>query len=126
MAKIQRVIGTTSLIVEVFAQDTPYTIGAGKTGLVFNTSGLICYYKRNTASSSTSVSLSTATLGTFTSGGFKEVDSTHMPGLYEIGIPNTALASGADSVVIMLGGASGAFFPPIEIELTATNDQDGV
>ncbi len=124
--KISRVIGTTSQIVEVFILDTSSTTGGGKTGLVFNTSGLICYYKRNTAASATAVSLVTATVGTWTSSGFKEVDATHMPGVYEIGVPNAALVTGADTVTFMLSGATGAAPCLFEIELTATNNQDGV
>jgi hypothetical protein len=125
MPKISRVIGTTSQMVDVFVQNNSVTTGAGLTGLVFNTSGLTAYYHRNTASSSVAITLATATLGTFTSSGFIVVDGTNMPGTYQIGIPNAALASGADSVVIYLTGAANMAPCVLEIELTATNNQNG-
>lgn len=124
MAKLQRQVGTTSQIINVFIQDSSSTVGAGLAGLLYNSSGLSGYYKRNTASSSTSITLATATLGTFTSGGFKEVDSTNMKGVYEIGIPNAALASGADSVVLCLQGATNMAPLLLEVELTGTSNQD--
>ena len=124
MAKLQRQVGTTSQIVNVFIQDSSSTVGAGLTGLAYNSSSLTGYYKRNSASGSTAITLATiATLGTFTSGGFKEVDSTNMKGVYELHIPNTALASGADSVVICLQGATNMAPLLLEIELTATTNQ---
>lgn len=125
MAKLSRVTGTTSQIVNIFVQDNSVATGAGLTGLTNSSSGLTCYYKRNTGSASVSVTLASATLGTFTSGGFKEVDSTNMPGVYELGIPNAALTSGADSVVVMLQGATHMAPVTLEIELTAVNNQNG-
>lgn len=125
MPKLSRVVGTTSQMVDVFVQDNSVTTGAGLTGLAFNTSSLTAYYHRNTANASVAITLATATLGTFTSGGFIVVDGTHMPGLYQLGIPNTALASGADSVVIFLFGAAKMAPVALEIELTAVNNQNG-
>lgn len=126
MAKIQRVVGTTSQILEVFVQNSSLSTGAGLTGLAFGTSGLSCYYKRNTASSSTAVTLATATVGTWATGGFKEVDATNMPGVYEFDPPNAALASGADSVVFYIFGAANMAPVVLEVELTAVNNQDAV
>jgi hypothetical protein len=127
MAKLSRQIGTTSQIVEVFVQDSSSITGAGKTGILFNASGLACYYKRNTASSSTAVTLVTiTTLGTYASGGWKEVDATNMPGVYEVHLPNAALVSGADSVVFYAGGAANMAPLLLEIELTATTNQTDI
>jgi hypothetical protein len=124
MAKLSRQVGTTSQIVNVFIQDASATTGAGLTGLLYNSSGLTAYYKRNTASASTAVTLATVgTLGTFTSGGFKEVDGTNMRGVYEFHLPDAALASGADSVVFCLQGATNMAPLLLEIELTATTNQ---
>jgi hypothetical protein len=123
---MQRQVGTASQIVQMFILNSMSTSGGGLTGLAYNTSGLTCYYKRNTASASVSVSLATMTLGTWATCGFKEVNSTNMPGLYEVGIPNAALASGADLVTIYFNGAANMVPLPIQIELTATSNQDGV
>lgn len=118
MAKISITAGTTSKLVKVFILDSSSSIGAGLAGLVFNTSSLTAYYIKEGDASPTSMTLVTMTVGTWTSLGFKEVDATNMPGLYEIGLPNAAIASGK-SVVIMLKGAANMTPTLLEIELTA-------
>lgn len=110
-------------MVDIFIQSNAVTTGAGLTGLVNNTAGLTAYYHRDTANASTVINLVSATLGTFTSSGFIVVDGTNMPGLYQIGIPNAALASGAKTVVIYLQGATSMMPCILEIELTAFDNQ---
>ena len=130
--KISRQVGTTSQICEIMILNSGSTTGAGLTGLTNSTSGLICYYKRNTGSASVAVTLdAVSTLGTYepssnSHGAFLVVDGTNMPGLYEFQLPNNALASGADSVVFYLSGAANMAPCVLEIELTATSNQDGV
>ena len=127
MAKISRQIGTISQIFSVFVLDTTSTTGAGKTGLT--NANFTAYYKINTGSASVAITLdasSGVTLGTYepsnaAHGAIKEIDATNMPGLYEFQVPNNGLASG-DEVVFMLTG-SGIRVAPIEIELTAVNNQ---
>lgn len=126
MAKISAVQGTVSKTVRVFIQNNSVTTGAGLTGLAFNTGGLTAYYYREGTVGSIPIALQTATLGTWISGGFVVVDGTNMPGTYELGIPNAALAVGSESVVIFLQGAANMAPLPLEIELTATNNQDPV
>jgi hypothetical protein len=126
MAKLSLVKGTTSKMIDFFVQDSSSTTGAGLTGLTSGSSGLTAYYYREGANASVSISLTSATLGTFTSAGFIVVDGTNMPGVYQLGIPNAALAIGAASVVVMLKGATNMAPVLIEIELTASDNQDGV
>ena len=121
--KLSLVQGTTSKLIQFFVQDYTSSTGAGLTGLTSASSGLIAYYYLEGAGSSTSISLSGGTLGTWSSGGFIVVDGTHMPGVYQLGIPNAAL-TGAKSVVVMLSGATNMAPVLIEIELTAVNNQD--
>ena len=109
--------GTTSKIVHLFIQDSSVTTGAGLTGLVYNSAGLKAYYIRPGDSSATAITLASATIGTYASGGFVEVDSTNMPGIYEFGIPNACLASGANQCVIMLQGATNMAPVSLEIQL---------
>lgn len=109
--------GTTSKIIRTFVQDTSKSDGSGLTGLVYNTASLTAYYIREGAASATAITLVTATVGTFASSGFKEVDATNMPGIYELHPPNAVLASGADSVLIFLKGATNMAPLPIEIQL---------
>lgn len=109
-------IGATSRIIQIFIEDSA-SAGNGKSGLAFNTGSLIAYYKRNSANASVAITLVTATLGTWTSGGFTEIDATNMRGWYELHVPDAALATGADEVSIQLSGASGMFDKPIKIRL---------
>lgn len=117
--------GTTSKIVELFIENSG-SPGTGLTGLTFASAGLTCYYIRAGDTAMTAVTLATATIGTFASGGFKELDSTHGPGLYEMGIPNALLATGANSVTIYLQGAASMFPLTFTLELTSTSNQDAV
>ena len=116
--------GVTSLLDKVFIRDISQTnYVKGLTGLTSSSSGLTCYYIRNGDSSTTSISLTAGSLGTWSSGGFVEVDSTHMPGLYEFGIPNAAVAAGKPAVVIYFQGATNMESIPAQYELDAVNYQ---
>lgn len=127
MAQISRQVGTTSQVTLLFIQDSSSTTGAGLTGLAYNTASLACYYKRSSGTASVAVTLANiTTLGTFVSGGFKEVDATNLPGVYEFHPPNAALDSGADSVAFLLKGAANMAPCPLIIELTGTSNQDTV
>jgi hypothetical protein len=130
MAKVQVKSGSTSQSFLVFAANSAATTGAGITGLLYNTSGLVGYYFRSNGASgdttATSITLATASLGTFTSGGFKEVDATNMPGLYEVGIPNAVFNSGFRTAVVMYKGASNLAPIVIEFEMTGTDVTDSV
>jgi hypothetical protein len=118
MPKLSLAKDTTSKLLRVFVPNSSVTTGAGLTGLVFNSAGLTAYYLREGAASPVSITLATMTVGTWASGGFKEVDAANMPGVYELGIPNAALATGANSVVGMLKGATNMSPVAFEIELT--------
>lgn len=128
MAKTQTVAGATSIIQRVFIQDSSSTTGAGLTGLAFNTANLVCYRARDDDGNAggTAISLVTATRGTWVSGGFVEKDATNMPGVYELHLPNSALAAGSKTVTIELKGATNMAPCLLEIELTAWNNQDAV
>lgn len=122
MSKLQLVAGTTSKSIKFFVQDSSQTVIKGLTGLAFGTSGLTAYYIIEGQSGTTQITLATMTLGTWATGGFIVVDGTNMPGVYELGLPNTVLASGK-SVIVYLQGAANMSPVVIEIELTAVNNQ---
>ncbi len=126
MAKLDPVQGTTSFSVDFFVQDASATTGVGLTGLVYNSGSLTAYYYRQGAASTVSMTLVTMTVGTWTSLGFKEIDATNMPGWYQLGVPNAALAAGAKSVKIMLKGATNMAPVNIELQLPAVDNQDAV
>lgn len=120
--KLIRKLGATSQILQIFIADSSSSTGAGLTGLLFNTASLTAYYHRDTDTTATAISLVTMTTGTFTSSGFKEIDSTNMPGWYQFCPPNAALASGAASVALHLKGATNMAPLPIEVDLDAQVD----
>jgi hypothetical protein len=79
----------------------------GATGLTFATSGLAAYYVRN-REAPTPITLVTQTAtGAWTSGGFAEIDSSLVPGVYRLDVPDAAFAAGASDVTIVVRGASG-------------------
>jgi len=123
MAKLSLVKGTTSYRAYVFIQDSSVTTGAGLTGLVFNSANLVASYVRPGAAR-VAITLGTQTVtGAYSSGGFVEVDSTNMPGLYRLDVPDAALATGVNAVVVMLKGATNMVPCVLEVELTATDNQ---
>ncbi len=125
MAKLTIKAGATSKLARIFIADSTKTDGSGLAGLTNASSGLTWYYFLEGAASSVAVSIVSATLGTWTSGGFKEMDATHMTGWYEIGIPNAALASG-QSVAMHLQGAASMMPVPIEIQFVSYDPYDTV
>ncbi len=108
----------------MFIQDNSVTTGAGLTGLVFNAAGLTAYYYREGAASAVAITLATMTLGTWATGGFIVADGTNMPGVYQLGIPDAALASGANSVTILLKGATN--MAPVVLEIDLAGDSANV
>ncbi len=123
MAKLDIQAGSTSVSVAVFIQDGTATDGSGLTGLTNASSGLSCYA---VVPGAAAASVTLATLSTpssaWSSGGFKEIDATHMPGWYRLDLPNAVLASGR-SVGVHLQGAAGMAPCPLEIALTGWDNQ---
>lgn len=130
MAKLSVVAGATSQSITIKILDSSSTIGAGLSALVYNTSGLICYYTfTGTNAAATAVTLATlaAVNSAYSSGGFKEIDATNMKGYYRLDLPNAAIAaSKGRSVVVTLGGATNMAPCDLEIELTGWDNQDAV
>lgn len=127
MAKLSLKAGTTSKSVGIFVQDASSSTGVGLSGLAYNTANLVAYYFQPGVTDATSITLATLASETaaYSSGGFKEIDSTTMKGCYRFDIPNAVL-TGATSVIVMLSGAANMVPVVLEIELTAWNNQDTV
>jgi hypothetical protein len=90
--------GSTSQSIELYL---------GATGLTFASSGLAAYYVRN-QSAPVAITLVTQTpTGTWASGGFAEISSSLVPGVYRLDVPNAAFAAGASDVTIVVRGAAG-------------------
>lgn len=127
MPKLAMKAGSTSQTVDIFIQDATATDGSGKTGLVYNTSGLTAYYNFP-GGSSTAITLATlaAADSSWSSGGFKEIDSTNQKGHYRFDVPDALLASGNGRSVKIVFQGTGIVPCPLEIELTGWDNQDGV
>lgn len=87
--------------------------GAPDTALAYNTSGLSCNYRRP-GGTSTSITLATQTVsGAYSSGGFVHIAN----GWYRLDIPDAAIASGVDSVLVTCA-ATGDTFVDGRVELS--------
>jgi hypothetical protein len=91
------------------------------TGLVYNSAGISAYYFRDGDTSATSITLATASVGTWATGGFKEISSTNMPGFYEFDIPDAVIASGAKWATVMLKGAANMVQHVMHFNLAGNN-----
>lgn len=107
--------GSTSQSIELYL---------GATGLTASTAGLSARYNR-TRTASVSIPLvarvidGTAPTGGWIAGGFAEVDSVNMPGVYRLDLPDAALAAGADDVTVVVRGASGTNGAVMTIKLSS-------
>lgn len=110
--------GATSQCLPVQVKNSSVTTGAGLDGLAYNTAGLTCYYFREASgATATSITLAASTLGTYTSGAFKEVSAANMPGWYEFCPPDAAFASGASAVAFTCKGATNMAQMDLRVQL---------
>lgn len=79
----------------------------GVTGISFNTPNLVAYYVRNNGATVTVPLVTQTPTGAWVSGGFCEVDSVRIPGLYRFDIPNALVAAGGVNASFVIKGASG-------------------
>lgn len=127
MAKFQIKSGRTSQMVNIFVQNNSVTTGAGLTGLSNNSSNLIGHFIRENDSASTPIAIVSAAIGTFTTGGIIEIESSAMPGLYQVGLPNAICSAGTSRwATVYYFGATNMAPSILEIELTQTDNQDVV
>lgn len=107
--------GATDVTIYVKILDSSSSTGAGLTGLAYNTASLTAYYVRPLGSA-TAITLATQTVtGAHSDGGFVEVSSTNMPGIYRLDLPDAVVAANVNSVVVQLKGA--ANMVPVEKEI---------
>jgi hypothetical protein len=98
---------TTTITIAPASTSQSIELYLGATGLTFSTSGLAAYYVRN-QSAPVAITLVTQTpTGAWASGGFAEISSSLVPGVYRLDVPNAAFAAGASDVTIVVRGASG-------------------
>lgn len=77
------------------------------TGLAYNTASLVAYYRAGATGTVTAITLATQTVGgAYSSGGFVEISSANMPGLYRFDIPNAVIASAGEANITFSGAAN--------------------
>lgn len=104
----------------VFARDAH--TGGGVTGLRHDTLGAAAYLR----SGSTKVQpivLREGRADRHDPGGFREVDPRLLPGVYELGLPDEALAEGSPRAIVSLQ-ARGAVIEPVVISLVAYDPRE--
>jgi hypothetical protein len=103
--------GSTSQSIETYL---------GLTGITYQTSGLQAYYVRNRSVPVQITLVNQTNDGSWTSGGFAEINSTTMPGLYRLDVPNAAFASGSSDVTIHVRGVTGGDESIVTVNLAYT------
>jgi len=99
--------GLTSQSIDIFIQDASSTVGAGLSGLVYNSGSLVASYRKGATGSRTAITLATQTVGgAYSSGGFVEIEATHMKGTYRLDLPNAAVDTEGFITVYLYGAAN--------------------
>lgn len=114
--------GTTSKMLLIYALDAS-DMRSGKTGLSSQTAEASAAMIREGEAQVQSIPLVEGKLGEHRAGSFVEVDRQLLPGVYQFGVPDEALAAGAETVTLMLK-FPGAVIEPISIHLVAYDPQD--
>lgn len=103
-----RVLASTTKSVNVNASTTSYSeyVYMASTGYSSTTAGLRAYYiRQNSAPVAIGITGQSPT-GSFISGGFCEVDSTNLPGLYRFDVPNALFTTGINSGILHIANLS--------------------
>ena len=100
--RIQQIIaqGSTSVRAQFFWPLQPSGTDVGYNGLV--SASVTASYFRDGDTAATSITVSTATIGTWASGAFGIITGSPSIGLYEFGIPNAVFSSTARNVMVHL------------------------
>ena len=124
--------GSTNVSVPFYFVDDVGGTAPGEptTGLLFSdieTGGSASYQRQGAARVDFTLVTQTAA-GAHTDGGFVLIDDTEMPGVYRCDIPDAAVASGVDFVIIYLraAAANNTITRPLKIDLTSVDLRDSV
>lgn len=125
MPKLIQPASPTSVVLRLKLMDSTSTTGAGKTGLTSGTAGLAIHTMRLNESVPVSYYVSggtiqdISTLGTYAAPAanscrFKEVNSTLLPGVYELHLADSRFTS--QGLIVSLNGATGLAQADFEIQ----------
>lgn len=111
--------GLTSQTIDIFLQDSSSSTGQGLSGLVYNSAGLVASYRKGATGSRVAITLATQTVGgAYSSGGFVEIDATHLKGVYRLDLPNAAVDT-EGFVTLYLYGATNLLPTALRIDCRA-------
>ena len=100
-----RQVGSVGQMVDLFVQNATVTTGVGLPNVEI--SNFAAYYHRTHMTSTSTVTLvSTGTMGTWSSGQWKQINSTLMMGWYQFCCPNGMFVTGSSVSLHMYGHAS--------------------
>ena len=129
--------GQGSIILRIKILNSSVSTGAGLTGLVNTSSGLIISTIADTESTATAYTAAASNIETITTNGtfaaptagkcrFKEVDATNHKGVYEIQIADARFSvSSAKSLLVSVAGATNAAETDVVIPLRDLDPYDG-
>lgn len=107
--------------IPVSSTSQSFEVYIGSTGLTASTSGLVCYYSRTRSNAVQIPLVARNVTQAWTEGGFVEISSTTMPGLYRLDIPDAAFASGVDDVTIMIKTGVGTDGAMLSVKLATAS-----
>ena len=121
--------GSTDVSVYVYIVEDAGSTNPGEpiTGLLFSdieTGGSASYMRQGAAR--TDFTLVTQTpAGAHTDGGFVEVDSTNIPGVYRVDVPDAAFTAGVNQTIIQVipAAANNALVSPVLVDIMQTVPQ---
>jgi hypothetical protein len=103
---VDRNIAPVSKSLTIKSDTTSYTEFINLIGIGYTTSNLKAYYTR-VGSAPVEITLTSQTVnGAWTTGGFVEIDTNSMPGIYRFDIPNAVFASGSSSAILQISNIS--------------------
>lgn len=112
--------GSTDVTVYLVAYTA--STGAVKTDITNATSGLTLAYVRNRGANTTFAAASQTANGTHTDGGIVHLAG----GLYRVDIPDAAVASGADFVIVTAYGVADCVFTSAQIDIMGANPRSAL
>ena len=121
MAKQSVGTGTTGRVEYIYVIDSLSSTGLGKTNISFNTSGLNGHYVRSAGTAVTITFVSQTATGSWTSGGWAEVDATRISGIYRVDLPDAIFAAGSDKAIVVIKGVSNTIPVTLEYQITGTD-----
>ncbi|MCK5603618.1 hypothetical protein KAR91_17160 [Candidatus Pacearchaeota archaeon] len=122
--------GTTNVTIDVgpLLQDNSGTNpGDPITGLVYNSASLVCYFREGGVGAVTQLTLATQTVtGAHSDGGFVELSSTNMPGMYRLDLSDTIVSGTVNFASVTLGGFANLASHTVHVILTNLDLYEGV